>query len=78
MNGGFIQVEGNNRDFTGILMNGGTIIIKGDCGKYTGNSMSGGRIYVHKNIEGIGNESYEHKNIKRGRIYEKGKLVFER
>jgi formylmethanofuran dehydrogenase subunit C len=52
---GAVVVTGDSEDFTGLGMRGGYVEVMGNAGKHTGELLDGGCIYVHKEMEGLGN-----------------------
>jgi formylmethanofuran dehydrogenase subunit C len=53
-----------------MRMRGGKIIIKGNRGKLVGGGMTGGTIRIEGELESL------EKDIRDGKIYHKGKLIF--
>ena len=91
MKGGKITVKGNATNLAGYGMESGEIVIDGDCGEDLGNEMEGGKITVKGNggecvglgmaggtIRIDGDYVSLDKNIKGGKIYHKGKLIYPR
>jgi hypothetical protein len=84
MKGGFIEVRGSVEDRLGAEMEGGKIIVKGDCGDEIGGichfqnkPMSGGEIHIEGNIGNLYWDWGGRKTIG-GKIYHKGRLIFEK
>ena len=52
MSGGYLEIEGDTKEFTGAYigewrgMTGGKIVVKGNAGKQCGECLTGGRIHV--------------------------------
>ena len=72
MEGGSIIIRGNAAMGAGNGMKGGKIVVEGDAGEGVGYGMEGGEIHVHGKIESIA------ENLKHGRIFHKGSLIFEK
>jgi hypothetical protein len=90
MKGGSITVEGNVETF-GWEMQNGSILVKGDAGDYVGQGMRGGQITVNGNVGSevglhmVGGEIWLGSDfgnlsdkLRRGKIYYKRDLIFER
>jgi glutamate synthase domain-containing protein 3 len=91
MRGGTLEIIGNSGDSLGALqtysmpidqvnqrdgvyvcpMTGGRITVWGDAGEKIGDFMEGGEIHVYGKIGGLG-------DVKRGKIYHKGKLIVDK
>jgi hypothetical protein len=72
MTNGKIVICGNSGDFLGAHMRGGKIIVQGDTGIGTGIGMISGEIRIEGDCKSFDD------NVKRGKIYHKGKLIFPR
>jgi hypothetical protein len=70
MNSGTIVVTGHAADDVGEHMDGGTIRVKGNTGDYIGGDMRDGKIYLSGDYGTIEEDAH-------GRIYHKGKLIFD-
>jgi hypothetical protein len=70
MEGGRILVGGNVEFKLGAGMKGGTIEVNGNGGRWVGHWMAGGEIHINGDYDWISSD------IKGGRIYHKGKLIF--
>ena len=58
MSGGYLEIEGNTKEFTGASyigewrgMTGGQILVRGNAGKQCGECLTGGRIHVMGNCD---------------------------
>ena len=74
MSGGTLIIKGDSFFALGINMSGGTITIEGDAGSSIGNCMSGGTI----NLEGTFRSISDMDMMSGGRIFHKGRLIFEK
>jgi formylmethanofuran dehydrogenase subunit C len=70
MGNGEIVIDGDGGIYMGVKMKNGKITVKGNSGSYTGAEMENGEIIVN------GDELHLAGNIRGGKIYHKGKLVF--
>lgn len=71
MESGIITIEGDAGYAVGDYMKGGTIVVKGDTGHNVGYFMEGGEIHTEGACRSIS------KYVKGGKIYHKGKLVYQ-
>jgi hypothetical protein len=74
MSGGTLIIKGSTFFALGINMTGGTIIIEGDAGSIVGDCMSGGTIH----LEGSFRSLADTERMSGGRIFHKGRLLFEK
>jgi len=72
MENGSISVKGNARDFVGAHMKGGEVIIEGNA-RGLGYHMRGGSISINGDFEFISTDQ-----MLGGKIFQKGKLIFEK
>lgn len=74
MKGGNILVKGNVEKSLGQWMTGGKIVIDGDATRFIGDEMTGGEIHLNGNYVFIAPPICIHG----GRIFHKGKLIFDK
>jgi formylmethanofuran dehydrogenase subunit C len=72
MENGEIIVNGNGGDSLGIRMKGGKITVKGNAGEDIGFGMVSGEIHIEGDYESLADD------IKRGKFYHKGRLIYPR
>lgn len=72
MHGGSITVKGNADKGTGSKMHDGTITVEGYAAAWVGSEMTGGEIHLEGTFTNLGGD------IRGGRIFFKGELIFDR
>jgi hypothetical protein len=78
MENGEIVINGRCGDEVGYYLLGGKITVNGNAGKDVGSRMQGGEIRIEGDYESLALTVSQAHEIKGGKIYHKGKLVFPR